>query len=481
MCAEVDLFRRDQPTVRGFDRGLLSILGDWSSGGRPLWRRLAAAIEAAIDDGALGPGRRLPSERQLAGMLAVSRTTVAAYDSLRERGLLDSRRGSGTRVSLRARPLPDGHPPLVHARPGDADIISADRIFAGDDPADPEIEAAVRDMLAEDLPTLLACNGWQPHGLPALRRAIADQLTDSGLPTSPDQVLVTNGADQAIALVTGWYVRPNRPVVVENPACPRYLDIFGSAGGRPLGVPVDDGGIHVERLRRALAENAPALLCVMPAVQDPTGILMPEPRRQAIARLTARFRAPVVEVNTYDTDGSGLPPIAAYADPNAEILTVGSAPATPWSGPRIGWVRAPSRMMERLTRGQNPAGGTVSLLDQAVAARLLRRCPELAARRAAEHSARLDLLESLLHNELPAFRWRRPDGGTGLWVRLPEPAAVAFSQLALRHGAEIVPGPATDPGGHDNWHVRIPFGYPPPTIAELVRRLARAWCELDAR
>ncbi|WP_327388838.1 hypothetical protein [Streptomyces sp. NBC_01207] len=115
----------------------------------------------------------------------------------------------------------------------------------------------------------------------------------------------------------------------------------------------------------------------------------------------------------------------------------------------------------------------------ALAVRLLPRVDDLRAERAAVLRTRLAGLEAALARELPGWTWQRPAGGAALWIRLPAPAGAAvFSQVALRHGVELVPGAATDPSGDHDAYVRLPFTLPEPRLVELVElvaRLARAW------
>lgn len=94
----------------------------------------------------------------------------------------------------------------------------------------------------------------------------------------------------------------------------------------------------------------------------------------------------------------------------------------------------------------------------------------------------LDHLAALLTERLPGWRWRRPDGGSALWVQLPGADAAVFAQVALRHGVEVVPGAAMDPSGTNGAHdtyLRVPFTFPEEVLTELVERLARAWAELQ--
>lgn len=470
---------------------LVEYLGDWMTMRGPLYRRLAGALADGITSGDLPAGERLPSERDLAKMLTVSRATVvAAYDELRGDGLVDSVRGSGTRVSSAVRPrrsgddgrVPGGRATSIFQRlvDGPGKIIS---LAMAAEPAAPELGDAVWDLAREDLPDLMADIGYHPRGLPALRQAICDHYGDQLLPTVPEQVLVANGAQQVIGLVAQMYLKPGCTVVVESPSWPGCLDVFRAAGARLVSVPLDDAGVRPDALARAFAEHNPALAYVMPTYHNPTGVLMSASRRQRVAEIAARYRVPVLEDNAYAgfptlTGAQAPPPVGAYAQANAEILSVGSLAKTIWAGLRIGWVRGPADIVERLARHKVRADLGNAVLDQALAARLLPKLANIAGGRLATLKGRLALLQDLLSTDLPSWRWRTPEGGSALWVRLPDVDAQVFAQVALRHGVEVVPGAATDPGGqHDN-HIRIPFTLPEADVTELVSRLAAAWSEL---
>jgi DNA-binding transcriptional MocR family regulator len=112
-----------------------------------------------------------------------------------------------------------------------------------------------------------------------------------------------------------------------------------------------------------------------------------------------------------------------------------------------------------------------------LAARLLPQLPELNSSRAGELRERLGRARELLTQHLPEWRWRTPDGGSALWIELPNTDARIFAQVALRHGVEVVPGAATDPSGAHDSHIRFPFAFPDDVLTELVHRLTRAWAE----
>ncbi|WP_412077471.1 PLP-dependent aminotransferase family protein [Streptomyces xanthophaeus] len=469
---------------------LIDLLGDWSSGEGPLYRRLTEAFGRAVRSGDLRTGDRLPSERRLADALSVSRATVvAAYDALRGSGLAETRRGSGTQVSggaVEHRVPVDGR-----VRGGQATAVvqrlitqPPDLISLGQaaDAGGPDLAQALLHLVREDLPGLISEAGYHPAGLPALRAAIAAHHTAHGLPTVPDQVVVTTGATQAVSLSAQLYLGRGSTALVESPGWPGCLDVLRAAGSRLVGVPLDSDGVRVDRLATALAEHRPALLYLMPTYHNPTGTLMSAGRRRRVAELAAEHGVTVLEDSAHAAvlaPGQAPPPIAA-SPAAGTVLTVGSLAKAVWGGLRIGWIRAPQDTVARLARlkALNDLGSP--LLDQALAARLLPALPALASERARILRERLATFTRLLAEELPDWCWQAPQGGSVLWVRLPGGAdARIYAQVALRHGAEVIPGATMDATGAHDDYIRLPYSFAPETAAALVDRLSTAWTALS--
>jgi DNA-binding transcriptional MocR family regulator len=455
-----------------------------------LYRRLADEIAALIGSAELPVGARLPAERRLAESLAISRSTVvAAYDELRARGLVESRRGSGTTVARAAgrgrsradKRMPTGYGDSLFHRiaVGPGEVIS---LTYAVDPGLPELAEELIALASSDLPALLDDVGYHPRGLLVLRERIAEHFTESGLPTAPDEIVVTTGAHQAIALVTQMYLRTGAAVAIEQPSWPGCFDLFGAAGGRVVGVPLDDAGIRPDLLTAVFIEHQPAMLFVMPTFHNPTGRLMSANRRRQVAELAARYGVVVVEDNAYsawDPAGPSIPPpLAAYAPDGAEVLSIGSVSKAVWGGLRIGWIRASRPLAERLARHKALADLGSPVIDQALTARLLPRLTELTAERACVATARKKLMGQLLTERLPEWEWSAPVGGSALWIRLPATDARVFAQVALRHGVEVVAGHAMDPTGSHDDYLRVPFAYSERVLDDAVTRLARAWQEL---
>jgi DNA-binding transcriptional MocR family regulator len=459
------------------------LLGAWSFGEGPTYQRLAEAIRQALARGDLSSGARLPAERTLARALSLSRTTiVSALELLRAEGWIESRRGSGTRVrggrvsekprdelvaSFRRHPVYRG---LVEGSGGTIEFLAAHLPAAGVTPDVFFFDAAAVEEL-------LRGPGYVPMGLPELRRSVAAYLAKSGVPTSPEQILITSGAQQAIALAAAALVSPGDGVVVENPTYLGAIDILTSRGARLHPVPVGREGARLDALREITRRFSPRLLYLMPTFQNPTGALMPEKERRAVARLSQEADVAILEDNTLAELSLGAdppPPLAAFA-PRAPILTVGSLSKLFWGGFRVGWIRTSEDVLARIARLKIIADLGGSLLSQLAAVKLLARVDRVKQLRRRQVRERFERLTALLSEHLPEWSWTPPAGGLSLWVKLPMGAAGEFAQVALRHGVSVVPGPLASPDGSFADHLRLPFVLGPEEMEEGVRRLARAW------
>ncbi|HSL10133.1 MAG TPA: PLP-dependent aminotransferase family protein [Actinomycetota bacterium] len=466
------------------------VLAGWEAGDGPLYRRLASAISGAIADGSLPAGERLPTERSLATPVSVSRATVvAAYDALRDAGWVDRRQGSGTWVRHRGPAEPFGQD-----RPGVVGRSSASFRALIEGPTDaieftcaatpaPDLldDALVRDALA-GLQVATGDIGYHAVGHPPLRRALAAHLSSWGLPTSEREVIVTSGAQQAIALTTELYTRPGDVVVVEDPTYLSALDRFAAAGVRLATVPVGPRGVRAAELAAAAADRSPRLMYVIPTFHNPTGTLVPEDERREIARAADALRVPVVEDLTLADLSLGTsppPPIASFAG-DVPVLTIGSLSKLFWGGLRVGFIRGPEPVIQRLARMKLLADHGSSVVSQVVATALLGRVEEYRERRQAFARDRYELLAELLRRHLPSWRWREPEGGLSLWVELPGADATAFADAAARRGVAVVPGPMTSANDAFVDHLRLPFVLPPAAMEEGVRRLAEAWSSFGA-
>ncbi|OLR90783.1 aminotransferase-like domain-containing protein [Actinokineospora bangkokensis] len=264
-------------------RRLVSLLGRWRDDGTRLGSAgLAAGVRRLVLDGRLPPGTTLPAERELAAALGVSRTLVgAAWELLRQEGFAASRRGSGTWTELPAAALrgqTPGAQPLDLARAAGAAV--------------PELLAAF-DRVRAALPAELAGHGYHERGHDLLRERLADRFTQRGLPTDPDQVIVTNGAHHALALVLHALTGPGDRVLVEQPTYPNAIDAVRAAHATPVPVPLGERGWDLEGTAAALRQAAPRLAYFVLDFHNPTGRRLPAADRERLGALLRRTRLPL--------------------------------------------------------------------------------------------------------------------------------------------------------------------------------------------
>jgi DNA-binding transcriptional MocR family regulator len=170
--------------------------------------------------------------------------------------------------------------------------------------------------------------------------------------------------------------------------------------------------------------------------------------------------------------------VGAFGGSDADglsVLTVGSLSKSLWAGLRVGWVRAPQAVIERLVRLKAMADLGSDLVAQAVAARLVPDLETHLEARSVHLQGGLRRVEAGLQAQLPEWQWDEPDGGPSLWVRLPRGDATTFAQVALRHGIEVVPGETMAPDGGHRDRLRVPYCFEPPLLDEMVNRLAASW------
>lgn len=483
--ADIGLVTDVPPPVRGLAAARLAVLlGSWRSA-RPAYVALAERIRLLLLDGRLPLHLRLPAERELSTVLAVSRTTVAgAYEQLRQQGFLASRRGAGSWTTL---PADASRHPWHVTRASDAaeDRNVIDLTQAAPQAPSGALHAAVSAAAAR-LPAHLPTSGYELLGLPDLRSAIAGWYDERGLPTSRDQILVTNGAQHGFALVLRLLVSPGDRVVLEEPTYPNAVLAVRQAAGRPVAVPTGPTGLDLDVLAAVSRQHSPVLAYLIPDFQNPTGSLLGTPGRQRALDLLRRGRATVVVDETLvdlRLDGPAVPPPVAAHDRDGSVVTLGSLSKSCWGGLRVGWVRATPDLVARLA-GIRPGGDLGNpVLEQLVATELLGHLDDVLPGRRADLLRHRDSLAAALAEQAPDWRFPTPGGGLSLWVDLGGACSSALAVAAERHGLRLAPGPrfAVGAGTPLERFVRIPYTAPEPVLSDAVRRLVTAWASLPEK
>ncbi|WP_433266193.1 PLP-dependent aminotransferase family protein [Actinosynnema sp. CS-041913] len=448
---------------------LARLLGEWRRrGARQGSADLAAAIRMLVLDGRLPAGTRLPAEREMADALPVSRTMVtAALDQLRSEGLVASRRGAGSWISLPTGSLgiaPDtplvGHSMVDFARAAP--------------PAIPGTLAAF-DSTRLRLPEQLADHGYYEHGLPELRRRIAARFEARGLPTSPDQIVVTSGAQHALALVLRLLAGPGDRVLVEQPSYPNALDSIKAVSAIPVPVAMTPTGWDLPGIAAALRQAAPRMAYLVLDFHNPTAHRLDAEGRAELAGIARRARTPLVVDETVvelDLDGDpldGPPPMASYAEDL--VVTLGSASKAYWGGLRIGWIRASAEIVHRLISTRTALDLGSAVVEQLVLADLMADPDQALAGRRALLATQRDVLMAGLREHCPQWRFRRPSGGLSVWCELDAPISTRVAVVAQNHGIRLAPGSRFGAhGGFERW-LRLPYVLPADVLRDAVRRL----------
>ena len=327
-------------------------------------------------------------------------------------------------------------------------------------------------------PPSSATHGYYEQGLPDLRERLADRYTERGLPTTPDQILVTNGAHSAFAIALRLFVGPGDRVLIEQPSYPNAIEAIQAAhaDARCRSPWPTTGGTSTVS-RRPLRQSAPRLAYLIVDFHNPTGHRLDAAGRQRLAAAFRRARTPVVVDETQvelDFDAANAPlPFGAFS--GDLVLAVGSASKSYWGGLRLGWVRAPAEIITRLMAARRGLDLGSPVFEQLVLTELLDGPAYAVARtpRRCSPSSR-DALVAAVRELRPDWRFTVPDGGLCLWCQLPQPVSTRIAAVARNFGVRVVPGSFFTPnGGLERW-LRVPYTQPVDMLREATRRLAAA-------
>ncbi|MFE6502458.1 PLP-dependent aminotransferase family protein [Kitasatospora sp. NPDC057738] len=447
---------------------------------RPAYRTLAGQIRLLVTEGRLPVGARLPAERELATALAMSRTTVAtAYETLRGDGYLRSRRGAGSWTAL-----PEGAPPpseALHPVPPDEQSRMLDLGVAAPPAPQPWVgQAAARAV--EQLPHYAAGHGHYPTGVPVLREAVARRFTERGLPTTPDQILITTGAMGALHLLQRALIGRGDRVAVEAPSYANTLQALRLAGARLVPVPyawTPRPAWDLDEWRRVLRGAGPKVAYLIPDFHNPTGTLIDEEQRRELLAAARAAGSIVLADETTAELGWGVPPSAplprpmAALDRSAQVVTVGSAGKLLWGGLRIGWVRAAPALVRRLATERVYSDVGTPVLDQLIAAELLGELlPDVREHQLTRLRATARAFAAALPERLPDWSFTVPTGGLSLWVSTGGLSGAALARAGERGGVRIASGNRFGSNGAFEHHIRLPVTVPAATVPAAVERLA---------
>jgi len=448
------------------------------------YERLADEIAASILSGVLQVGDRLPPVRKASATRGVSPSTVfKAYYLLEARGIIRARDRSGYYVVGRPDKLPPELDTAAAAEARRAPVDVSDRVLQ-------VLNATMqRDMVpfgsAFPCPTLFPharlaqvmaatvqrLDPWSSiddlsPGNAALRRAIALRYLADGIATHTDDIVITNGALEALNLCLAAVTRPGDAVIVESPTFYAALQSLERCGLHAIEVATHPReGIELDALAQAIRHHKPAACWLMTNFQNPLGSLMPDDKKAALVHLLARHGVPLIEDDVYGElyFGTRRPRPAKAYDEEGNVMHCSSFSKSLAPGYRVGWVVG-GRHTHAILRNKLSTSLATAAPTQATLAAYLQRggfdrhLRQLRQTLALQQS---EFLQAVARYFPKGTRATRPVGGYFTWVELPPHIDVLrVHQAALGHGINIAPGALFSAQDAYRNCLRLNFGHP---------------------
>ncbi|UCJ11153.1 MAG: PLP-dependent aminotransferase family protein [Phormidium sp. PBR-2020] len=451
--------------------------------GDVLYEVVAHRLESLIEAGTLQPGDRLPSVRKLKSQLSISSSTVLeAYRLLEDRGLIEAKPRSGYFVKLHLRRLPE-EPTATqpHRQIYGVDLSLAMRLNAalGRNPQGLQLGAAVPSpkllpitalnritaRLLRDQPELAHSYG-SALGRPELRHEIARRLLDAGCSVTPDEIVVTNGAMEAVYLCLQAATQPGDVVAVESPTYFGLFEALAALHLQVLELPTDPReGICLDTLKKALQQKQIAACLLVSNFSNPLGSLMSAVKKQQLVALMSHHQIPIIEDDIYGElqfEGPRPPALKAF-DLQGWVMYCSSFSKTLSPGLRVGWA-SPGRFQIQVEQGKMATNFATAIIPQLTVATFLQNGGydrHLRRLRSAYRTQTLQMIQSVGEAFPSGTKVSRPLGGHVLWVELPEYIdTLDLYELACRQDIYIAPGAMFSQSGHSRHGFRLNCGHP---------------------
>lgn len=465
---------------------------------QPLFLQIARAVADDVRRGRLHPGTKLPGSRALARSLGVHRNTViAAYDELVAEGWLQARATGGTFVSPE---LPDVSPSTPDPRPRSgpgfpieptaheerAPKPTPELLNLGATDADlrlvpvDALARAYRRVLVNEGARVLDLGDARGHG--RLRASLAEMLGAArGVAARPEGLMVTRGSQMALFLVARTLVRPGDVVAIEALGYRPAWEAFEAAGARLEPLPVDGHGLVVDAFADLLRRERVRAVYLTPHHHYPTTVTLSPGRRLQLLELAAAHGVAVVEDdydNEFHYDGRPVLPLAS-ADPAGVVVYVGTLSKILAPGLRLGFVAAPSAMIDAMAGLRRAVDGQGDHAMECAVAELLaeREVQRHAHRMRRVYKARRDAMVAALERHLGGVvSFTPPAGGMALWMNVdPSVDLPAWVENARRRGVHIAPPRRFAYAGQEPHALRLGFAsLEPAELDDAVARIAKA-------
>lgn len=463
------------------------VLGEWRNGVGSLAERLAAAVEQAIERGELLETWRLPSERDLASVLGVSRsTTVRSMELLAQRGAVQRVHGSGTFVAGRRYPTRTSLLPPTLRLKYQVGSNTDPGMIAATVPSPSDLPAHALTLTPWELFEAApggerSGSGYNLAGLADTRRGIASMLSRQGLPTAPENLIVTTGATQSLSLVFEQTLTRGDLVVVESPSYPTTLDLLRRIGVQIVAVRTGDASVNADGLARVATKARAKMVVVTSICNVATGHSASRAARQTLAALAQRGITVVDDLTLADYHPAPQPhPVAAPTD-HRNIITVGSFNKIYWGGLRIGWLRSHPSLVQSFIRAKSKTDAGSSVPSQIILTKLLPHHDQIAETRRSQVQARAASARAFLHREMPEWTIDGAGYGPSMWVRLPVRDSAGFVAFAYQSGTAIGYGGMYRSDGRASPHVRLTLTSGDESVAQGLANLSASWSAFSDR
>lgn len=447
-----------------------------------LYEQLADHVASRVRDGSLARGERVPSVRQLRADRGVSAATVMrAYEVLESRGFIEARPRSGFFVSAawRTRAVePRVSRPSSRSTRLDVSELVFDVTEAMREPLLVPLGSAFPSPALFPLASLGKHLGAAARRLDArrlvqdlapgsieLRRRIAQRYLRFGAEVSPDEIIITSGAMEALILGLQALTRPGDLVAIESPAFYGCLQTLEALGLRAIEVPTSAAqGVDLAALAELLGRHPIRVCWFMTTFHNPTGALMPDEAKQELVKLLARHDVALIEDDVYAElyFGARRPKPTKAFDRDGRVLDCGSFSKCLAPGYRVGWVAA-GKFAKQVARRKFMSSIATAIPNQVAIADYLRRGSfdrHLKGVRRALEAQQAAALASIARH-LPQAGVVKPAGGYFLWLELPEGVnAIDVFRHALDKGVSIAPGPIFSARREFRNCLRLNYGYP---------------------
>lgn len=358
------------------------------------------------------------------------------------------------------------------------DVIS----FAGGLPAPElfpirEFEEASRHVLTTDGERALQYS--LTEGFLPLREALAEKMQRYGVDAEPQNILLTNGSQQALDLIGRIFIDEGDVIVTGKPTYLGALQAFKVYAPDVIGVTVDEEGMRVDELEKVLAKTKPKFIYVLPNFHNPMGVTLTLERRTAIVKAAAKYGIPIVEDDPYGElrfEGEDITPIVVLHKENVIYLSTFSKTLAP--GIRLGWVVGPEKIVRKIVQAKQATDLHTSTFIQMITHDIMRRGILKAHSRVikAAYGERRHIMTSSMEEHFPqGVTWTKPVGGLFLWVRTPEHLnTMELLETAVEEKVAYVPGTVFYPDGSGLNTMRLNFSNATPDkIREGIKRLGR--------